>query len=168
MPLWGKLDQANNAPKFKINSRSPNTGIQLFGTGVVGIDDGEMTSKPGPAHAGWQRVRRGAGPVTTINISVGGSGYANTDTIRVSGGALNATATLTTNATGGITTLAITNNGAKFVNNSTTVVAVANSSGGVSAGAGATFTVTLGGRANRVQVETLISQSSMSANGSSL
>ena len=164
MSLWGNKDQANNAPKFKIKARSPNTGVQLYSTSIVGVHTGDMAVSPAQ-HPGWAQIKYGMGPLANVSILVGGSGYSNTDTIRVSGTAntTNATATLTTNATGGIVSLAITSNGAKFVNNSTTTLAVANSTGGSSAGFGATFTVVLGGRANRVFMETLVAQTSMYA-----
>lgn len=175
MPLWGSIDQANNAPKYKIKAKSPNTGIQLFGVSVVGIDDGEMqTGASKGAHAGWQQVRRGTGQVATISITAGGSGYANTDTIKVTGQANSsaqsspAIATVVTDANGAITTLAITDKGAKFCNNSTTSVSVLNANNVASNGAGATFSFVLGGRANRVQVETLVSLSSMTANNSTV
>jgi hypothetical protein len=168
MSLWGKIDQANNAPKYKILDNSPNTGIQLYGTTVVGLDDGEAAATGNLASPGWTRIQRGKGPVATITITAGGTGYSNTDTVKVSGGTTNAAATLTTNGTGGISTVTITNAGGGFVNNSTSTLAIANSTGGASAGSGATLTFTLGGRANRVQTETLVCLSSMTANGSTL
>jgi hypothetical protein len=169
MPLWGNKDQANNAPKYKILPNSTANGSVLFGTQVVGIDDGETTTRPGVAHAGWQRVERGTGPVSTIVVSAAGSGYNNTDVVRVSGGTVNALANVVTNGSGGITAVNIFQNGTGFVNNSTitTTVAVSNT-GAASAGTGATLTVTLGGRANRVFSETLITQSNMTANNSTI
>lgn len=175
MPLWGSKDQANNAPKFKIKAKSPNTGIQLFGVSVAGIDDGEMQTKANAgAHAGWQQIRRGFGQVSSITITAPGTGYANTDTIKVTGQSNSsaqstpATATVVTNGSGALTALTITNNGLKFCNNSTTTVSVLNANTVPSSGTGATFSFVLGGRANRVQVETLISLSSMTANNSTV
>lgn len=113
------------------------------------------------------------------NVTVTGttSGYSNTDVVTASNGTINATATVSTNATGGITnsSFTITNIGlfGNTLANSAVVVAIANSTGGNSAGTGATFaaglttssggtvTPTLGGRANRIMVDTLVAMASM-------
>jgi len=176
MSLWGSQDTSAKAPKYKILDFSPNTGVQLYGTKVVGIDVGEQQSNKKIAHAGWVRVRYGTGPVTGINITAGGTGYSNTDTIRLSSSAsyvntsaqVNCTATIVTNTTGGIASLTITNPGKGFVNTSTVVASLLNSGGGASAGSGATFTYVLSGRAGRVSTETLVAMGSMTSNGSSV
>jgi hypothetical protein len=169
MPLWGKIDQANNAPKYAINSTSPNTGIQLFGTQVVGLDDGEVAASPRANHTGWTRVQRGTGPVTSFTIGAAGTGYTNGHVAVVSGGTVNAVATVATNGSGGITSLTITESGSGFANVSSTTTAIRVSVGGAaSGGTGATVTPVLGGRAGRVQVETLVALSGMTANNSTL
>jgi hypothetical protein len=169
MSLWGKIDQANNAPKFKINATSPNTGIQLYGTQVVGLDDGEVAASSRANHTGWTKVIRGTGPVANITISAAGSGYTNGNVVRVTGGTANALATVTTNGSGGITSLTLTKGGAGFANvSSTTTTIRVSEAGAASAGTGATLVVTLGGRAGRVQNETLVALSGMTANGSTL
>ena len=105
------------------------------------------------------------------------TGYGNTDVITVSNGVSNATATVSTNATGGTLTFTITNPGlfGNTVANTTAVVAIANATGGATSGSGATFsanlvtstsgtvTLTLGGRANRVHHETLVAMGSLGA-----
>lgn len=161
MPLWTKDDSAGGAPKYKINSNSTANGSSLFGTQVVGLGDGEYNGKKN--HTGWTRVQRGTGPVSTITIGAAGTGYANTDTVKVSGGTTNAAATIVTNGAGAIQTVTITNNGAGFVNNSTATVTIT-----TSAGTGATLTPVLGGRANRVQTETLVALTGMTSNNSTL
>jgi hypothetical protein len=112
-------------------------------------------------HTGWNLRTQGTGPVTTITITAGGSGYSNTDKIIISPAsanvaAVNATATLTTNATGGVTNVVLTFGGTGFVNNAIAQFKVANSTGGNSAGTAATFTFTVGGRAGRVFYECLV------------
>lgn len=166
---WTKDDSAAGAPKYKINANSASTGTDLFGTQVVGLGDGEYNNKKN--HTGWTRVQRGTGPVATIAINAAGTGYANGNFVRVSGGTSNAFATITTNGAGAITALTLQEAGAGFVNNSTitTGVFTVGSTGGVAgAGTTATFTVTLGGRANRVQTETLVALTGMTANNSTL
>lgn len=163
MSLWGSKDQANNAPKYKILPNSPNTGIDLYGTKVVGLDDGETAASGNVAHSGWVRVERGTGPVSEITITTAGTGYSNTDTVKVSGGTVNATATIGTDGAGAITSVTITDGGAGFSNVSSSTLAIT-----TSAGTGAALAFTLGGRAGRVMTEVLVTQSNMTANGSTL
>lgn len=169
MALWGSKDQANNAPKYAIEAGSTATGVDLFGTKVVGLDDGEVASSPRANHTGWTRVQYGTGPVSDITIDTAGSGYSNGEVVRVSGGTVNAVATVTTNASGGITALDITESGSGFTNASSTTTTVrVTANGAASAGANAAFTVSLGGRAGRVQTETLVALSGMTSNNSTL
>ena len=112
-------------------------------------------------------------------------GYNNTDLIIASNGITNAVATLTTNATGGITATNVTNPGlfGNTAANGTVVFAVTNATGGTSSGnvistvfaanlvsssnTGAQIAVQLGGRAGRVQYETLAIVKAMGNNAPS-
>ena len=112
-------------------------------------------------------------------------GYNNTDLIVASNGVTNAVATLTTNATGGITATTVTNPGlfGNTVANSTVVFSVTNATGGATTGnvvstvfaanlvastnTGAQIAVTLGGRSGRVQYETLAIVKAMGNNAPS-
>jgi len=112
-------------------------------------------------------------------------GYNNTDLIIASNGVTNAVATLTTNATGGITATTVTNPGlfGNTVANSTVVFSVTNATGGATSGnvvstvfaanlvastnTGAQIAVTLGGRAGRIQYETLAVVKAMANNSPS-
>lgn len=168
---WTKDDAAAGAPKYKINANSASTGTDLFGTEVVGLDDGEVQASDRVAHTGWTRIQRGTGPVATIAINAAGTGYANGNFVRVSGGTVNAYATITTNGSGALTALTLNEVGSGFVNNSTLttgVFTVGSTGGSAGAGTGGTFTITLGGRANRVQTETLVALSGMTSNNSTL
>jgi hypothetical protein len=251
MSLWGKLDRANNAPKFTPLAGSNATGNVMFGNatpgafsgfsngvvGLFGVDQTEAGVKGRGVTPGWVIVKTGEGPVTavvasgglnvangetvtlsngsangvmtltsnatgniasvTINdggvfptnttvvvgfnrqrslrtITVAGTatGYSNTDTIRVSNGITNATATLVTNSTGGFVTANVTITNIGLFSNTTAnnqlVISVLANTGANSAGSGATFTAniapstsgsitisTLGGRAGRVQYENI-------------
>lgn len=115
------------------------------------------------------------------NIIVGGTplGYNNTDVIVASNGTINATATISTNATGGFVSgnVTITNPGlwGNTAANGSVVFTVRNANGGVSVGTGATFTANIGytgtgenvtvaaigGRAGRVTKECLVAMGSM-------
>jgi len=114
--------------------------------------------------------------VNLIVVSGTATGYNNTDIFTVSNGISNATASVSTNATGGTLTFTFTNRGlfSNTAANASAVVAVTNATGGATGGSGATFTAnlttsgntgavlsstfttrTLGGRANRVQYENI-------------
>lgn len=147
MPLWGKINQKNNAPKFKVvesqvaagpskgtNTLFNNTSVGVFKPGqILGVWGANAAQVSGAnagkiSHTGWHLVRQGTGPVKTVTATVGGTGFANlavgTITSTVAGG--NATFTATTNATGGITALTLISGGKGFPNTSATITAPAN------------------------------------------
>lgn len=170
MALWGKTDAAASAPKFTGLASNGAIANTLFGgvrTGVFGVDAAESqyaraTTKK-PVAQGWVLQEYGTGPVLTIAPNAGGSGYVNTQVVTLSNGTVNATATITTNATGGVTALTLTNGGSGFANTGHIRIQVANTTapsnstnGNTSAGSSLTLTLTLGGRAGRVNRETLV------------
>lgn len=65
MALWGNKDRANNAPKFEIcaDSQFANTGTNLYGTKVMGVDSTEqnVAANPKGGHAGWVKITTGTG-----------------------------------------------------------------------------------------------------------
>jgi hypothetical protein len=142
-------------------------------TGIFGVSASEISNNVNnnshemPAHAGWVFRRAGTGSVINVDYTGTATGYNNTDVITVAspqaGG--NATVNFTTNATGGALVFNIANAGAGFfVVNASSNVSIANSTGGATGGTGATFTATVGGRAGRVQTETLIAMGSLGTN----
>jgi hypothetical protein len=178
MSLFGSIDQANNSPKYGAQNLSIGSGptAQVANTtalyqnttsgafithqadGVFGVAEEHLANTGGEAkkvnHTGWNLRVAGTGGVSSVDISLGGDGYSNTDLVEVSGGTVNAAGTIVTNATGGITSVTITSQGEGFVSAGT--VTVTNSTAGASAGSNAAFTVNLGGRAGRVSYETLV------------
>lgn len=83
--------------------------------------------------------------VETITITSPGATYNNTDVLTISSstsGSLNCTASITTNSTGAITTVYISNTGYGMLAQPTATIA--NSTGGATSGSGATFTFTEG------------------------
>lgn len=193
MPLWGLTDASSNVVKTiassidagagataiaanntalygNVTARSFGSGPLNMAIGTFGVSAAELANTGGErkmvCHAGWNVRRAFVGPVASLAMSVGGTGYANTDLIKVSGGSSNAAGTLTTNSTGGILTVTLGFGGGGFVNVSSSTIAVTNATGGASAGSGATLTFTLGGRAGRVTYENIIAMGSMS-NGAS-
>jgi hypothetical protein len=90
-----------------------------------------------------------------------GSGYANSDYVLISGGTLNATANIVTNASGGITRLNITNTGYGFT--TTPSFAVKKSDGSASGGTSAAFTATIGAQLKAVMSNTVAAIANISS-----
>ncbi len=166
MPLFGKVDQANNAPINVVDDKN-HTGQNLYAnttattSTVFGADTtevGVMTKKI--AHAGWQLRRRGTGALVSLAIT-GGTGYANGDTWTIGGAVTgaNASGNLSTNATGGITSTVISTAGGTYYGTETVTITTSGGTTGV-------LTPTFGGRANRVHFETLVAMGSMTGDGS--
>lgn len=154
-----------------------STGFMTNAT-MVGNLGGKGWAKASDVVTAFNREQHVAN-VTVTGVTLG---FSNTDVVTCSNGSVNATATLSTNTLGGITNASFTVTVVglfpnTFANNQV-VVTVANSSGGASAGSGATFTVkvspstngnvaiTLGGRAGRIHYETLVASASLVGAGS--
>ncbi|MCK9369301.1 hypothetical protein M0R04_05120 [Candidatus Dojkabacteria bacterium] len=174
MSLWGNKDQANNAPKSTIigglgvNANGEalfgNTQVSAFVTGMAVGDFGVDAVEAGIAgegkkvqHAGWNLRKEGIGPVQSIRIANGGTNYNANGWITFTGGgsltAANASYTVNT-TTNTITTITLVNGG------SFTSTPYANVANGTTVNA-ASLVVTMGGRANRVQMETLVAMGSI-------
>lgn len=138
MPLWGRIDQANNRPKFD------------NGANVVGITAAELV--PGIEHAGWVKNTAGTGPINAVNVTAGGTGYTDNAVVTFTGGG-GSGAAATTRVTGGVITSIVISNPGSGYTSAPTVTAPT--------GTGATFSVVLGGRAGRVDYETLVAMGSM-------
>lgn len=136
--------------------------------GQFGVSTAEAANSSGEgskaAHTGWNIRRAFTGPIASVTIAAGGSGYKNTDTFIVTTGGLtgltaNASGTITTNATGGITSVTITSGGSGYVNatRANSAFVFANATGGSTiTGAAANLVAVAGGRAGRVQYETIV------------
>ena len=182
MSLWGNLDAANNAPKQTVTTGyggdTPqvtangqvyysNTAINAFiennAIGIFGVDTTEQTAATVaqgiPQHAGWVVRKVGTGPITTITANAGAVGvnsfiiFSGGDGIAGSGNTA-ANASVSVNTAGYITNITITN----FGNYANTPAATPNTGNAV-------FTVTVGGRAGRVQTETIVAMGSMTGDG---
>jgi hypothetical protein len=183
MALWGNLDASNNAPNFsgitgyKSSTSLANSQIDgIFGNttigqtrsgvvmGVFGVDSTEANSALSSGngrnvtHAGWVVRTVGTGPVTSISANAGAVGT--NSFVTFTGGSSGAAAGMTgntsanaivaVNTAGYITSVTLTSGGS-YAN---TPVATPTSGN-------AAFTLTMGGRANRVQQETLVAMGSM-------
>lgn len=158
------------------DNTTPGAFITNMATGIFGVSVTEMSNnvtnkaQDRPAHAGWVYRKAYTGPIVSLAVNAGGVSYNNTDVIVIAspqaGG--NGAGTLSTNSTGGITSVVLTTPGAGFLSvNATANVSIANSTGGASAGSNATIFATAGGRAGRVHTETLVAFGSLGANTTS-
>lgn len=181
MSLWGNLDgvTGNNKPKYAnttyklsnstINADKANTAKYYGATYGVSATEAGNTLADGKkvAHAGWVSQKIGTGPIKTITIVSGGAGYNAAGFLTISGGgdgtvnvaytianAQNSMQGYSTNARlNTISTLTVVSPGAGF-----NVAPTVEAAGGITP---AVFSVTLGGRAGRVQYETLVAMGSV-------
>ena len=171
MALWTNVDESAGAPKGSADGFAAtgveatgsdlisNTQISAFTTnqavGVFGVDTTEQTVSSSkvihPQHAGWVLVKQGTGPVVSISANTGAYG-ANGYVTFTGGGTSNtaANATISVNGNGSINSITI-NEGGKYLTTPTARPASGNAS----------FTVTMGGRANRAMTETIVAMGSV-------
>lgn len=175
MSLWGSIDQANNAPKSSIagglgiaaNGQAlfgnvstvivPNASIGDFGVSAVeaGVTTGDGKKV---AHAGWNMRKQGTGYVINVALASPGANYRTNGFIALysaNGSGANVAYTVNT-TTNTINSITVVSGGSGYL--TAPVANAANATGANSA----TFSVTMGGRANRVHYETLVAMGSMS------
>lgn len=113
MPLWGFTDQANNAPKHPILATGTANGEALYGNVTTGAF--VAGQKNGVFAVNSTEIKIDSDKVLRIGIANGGTGYVNSAALIFgTSPTTNASATLTTNSTGGITSLTISNNGVGY------------------------------------------------------
>ena len=183
MSLWSNSDANTSAPKssglYVNRGPSQNTSNLLYGntqisayfsgqqTGMFGIDSAEEANTSGEGrrvvHTGWNLRRMGMGPIVSITANTVPNGSLTTGGfLSLTGGAGPGNATgntvaniaYTNTATGNIATITVVLPG--LYANTPGVTAI---SGQTNIG----FTVTMGGRANRVHYETIVAMGSMTA-----
>ena len=182
MALWGNKDQSNNSPIFtplqvnlsttalNANTLFDNTTVGIFknnnvamkeAVGVFGLSTTEagntVSGGTKAAHAGWNMRTAFTGPLTGVTIAAAGRLYSNADTYSIAAGAggTNQTGNVVTNASGNIVSYSVTTAGANFQSATPTVTIT------TSTGLAGSITATAGGRAGRVQLETLVAMGSM-------
>jgi hypothetical protein len=184
MSLWKNIDHVsgNGKPLFAntCNLWSSSTthgatanGIGVYGS-VYGVSVTEAPRQKGVVHPGWVSQKVHTGGIARIDIVSGGTGInvasdlLFTDTSAVPGTGATATFAIanvrntaqafsTNSAWNVINSITITRGGTGYSNN-TTLTARAN----VANSTPATFAITLGGRAGRIQYETLVAMGSIS------
>jgi hypothetical protein len=178
MALWGNLDASNNAPIFAdtggYGATANTQDASIFGNvtigatrtdvamGMFGVDTTEKSVTTGDGangtHAGWVLRTAYTGPVTSITANAGAVGV--NSYVTFTGGSSGAGDGLTGNTSA---------NAIVSVNSTGHIVSVTLVSGGVYANTpvatpntgNAAFTLTMGGRANRVFQETLVAMGSI-------
>jgi hypothetical protein len=192
MSLWGNLEAANNAPKTgdtsgfggstpqvtsntqvyyantKLGSFITNAGIGVFGVSAAEQANSSLDTATGkPTHAGWVIRKVGMGPILTITANSGAVGANGTLVVRANSGFSNT-------GSNGLTSIVQANvyvivNSAGYVQNSQIQIVnpgfYANTPVLTPASGNAVFTITMGGRANRVETETIVAMGSMIGDG---
>lgn len=175
-PKWTVLSglgsSANGFTAYQnVQTSAFESGAQLGieGVNTVEIANTQLSNGAGfgkAAHTGWNLRKQGTGYVSSVSISSGGQGYnANAYIIFTGGGgisgsnanasytianSLNSSQTFSSNALQNtIVTVTLNSPGSNYTSAPTATA----QGGNISA---ATFTVTMGGRVDRVQFETLV------------
>ena len=180
MALWSNTDANTSAPKYvtnylnisqssaNINLAYANTTTGAFITGaavgVFGVDSTEQglasNQAEHAAHAGWVLRKAGMGGIATISAgATNKSNVGNAFVVFTGGGTGNtaANAQIFVNATTNVVTSIVLNSVGLYENTpSATITGNAN----------VTITLTMGGRANRNVMETLVAMGSMTGDGS--
>jgi hypothetical protein len=176
MSLWGSIDQADKAPKSAVagglgvsaNGQAlfGNTQISAFVTnlgigdfGVSAVEAGIAGNGKKVQHAGWNLRKVGVGPIINLQVVDSGNNYPSNGSVTFTGGGgTGASATYTVNTTSKIiTSVTLVNGGSGYI--TTPYANVANATTVNSA----SILVTMGGRANRTHMETLVAMGSMTA-----
>ena len=180
MILWSNTDANTSVHKFapsgvKLTNTQANSNL-LYGNtstgvfiansavGVFGVDPTEQTSANNTAnhagHAGWVLRRTGMGGIATISAGATNKSNVGNAYITFTGGGTgntSANAQLFVNATSNVVTTIVLNNAGMYETTPSATVA---------GNANVTITLTMGGRANRNTVETLVAMGSMTGDGS--
>ena len=180
MSLYSNTDANTSAPKYAVaggygvsangftlyGNTTPSAFIANNALGIFGVDSTESSVTTGESpyiqHAGWNLRKAGSGPVIKIEIANPGANYASDGFIVFTGGGgSGANASYTVNTTSKIiTSVTLNSGGSDYI---TTPTATAANGTSVNS---ASFVVTMGGRSNRIQYETLVAMGSMTGDGS--
>lgn len=158
MSEWGNKDFANNEPKFLQTNIPGNTNIKM-------VTDSRLANATfgggkGVAHTGWVNISEGTGFVQQITVSGGTASdtFANGFLTITGGGTGNTSANARLLVIGGNNASIILNSKGSGYTSTPTIAAPAGANN-----ANLVFSITMGGRANRVQAETLVALSEETA-----
>lgn len=152
MSQWGNKDYANNVPKYLNTNHPGNTNVYLVNSSRLANASFGNSVNHAVAHQGWVKINQGTGPVTSIAVSNVASRVYSNGFLSISGANTTpANASLFVLGSNNIS-IVINNPGAGYSSAPTVTATGANNSTLV-------FTTTVGGRAGRVQAETLVALS---------
>lgn len=152
MSQWGNKDYANNAPKFLNTNHPGNTNVYLVSASRLANATFGNSVNHAVAHQGWVKIKQGTGPVVSIAVSnVSSRVYSNSYLSFSGANTTQANASLVVYGTNTVSVV-INNGGAGYLTAPTIAGIGANNTTLV-------FTATMGGRANRVQAETIVALS---------
>jgi hypothetical protein len=186
--LWNNFDGGNAAPiwaatalklaptRTNANVIFANANVTLFASesiGVYGVSAAEMANTTGEgkkvAHQGWVQRTGFMGPIVSISANTNAygtnsfitfsGGQTSSNTINPAGqgtGNTSANATVSVAANGRIQSITLNSGGLYLTTPNATPVS-----------GNAAFTVTMGGRANRFQYETLVALAQMTSDATS-
>lgn len=149
MSQWGNIDYANNAPKFLDTNHPGNTDVYLVSSSRLA--NATFGSGKAVAHQGWVKIKQGTGPITSISVDGGPRTYTNTYLTIAGANTTPANASLLVLGTNTVSVV-LRSGGTGFASAPTITANGANNST-------LTFTATMGGRAGRVQAETIVALS---------
>ena len=178
----GQVYFANTA----IGDYIDKAAIGIFGVSAAEQSSAEANVSTGdgsgiPAHAGWVLRKVGTGPITSITSNAFGhlvNSYINFSTGggKSGTGQIHANARVYVNSTGAVVNVTIGNTAGNYANTPTIANIYSSlhfvqntaplTNKVVQGRANAVFTITVGGRAGRVQTETLVAMGSMVGDGS--
>lgn len=170
MSLWSNSDADTSAPKFAVAgglgvsangyTLHANTRIGEFvddvAVGVFGVDTTEqgVAANPKGGHAGWVLVNQGTGPIVTLTANANSYSPDGNLFLTFTGGGTGASAAnaqIVTDGSKKILSITLNNGGSYLSSPSITQPTNSNVS----------IAVTMGGRAGRKHVETIVAMGSM-------
>jgi hypothetical protein len=172
--LWGNKDYAtgNNKPLYAnttnttSNSVINGTSANLFYGIVAGVSATEETTSASlpqhPTHAGWVSLKVGTGPISGVTLTNGGNvnaaGFIIVTDGSVTGTGTGANISYTVNTTTNtVNSVTLVSGGSGYTNVSALTYVVSSAANTTQP----TLSFTLGGRAGRIQTETLVAMGSI-------
>lgn len=153
MSQWGNKDYANNVPKYLDSNHPGNTNVYLVNASRIA--NAASVAGKSVSHQGWVKVKQGTGYIQTITVSGVNTSltYANAYLNFAGSNTSPANGQVVVSGTNNVT-IVINTGGAGFAS-TPTVTSLGNNANN----ANLVFNVVMGGRAGRIQTETLVALS---------
>ena len=154
MSQWGNKDFANNTPKFLDTNHPGNTNVYMVSSGRLANASFGSANNHAVAHQGWFKVQQGTGYVKSIAVANANVALTYANNFLTIAGANTTQANASLLVLDNTVSVVLNSGGAGYTITPTVTSSVANANNNL-----LTFSVTMGGRANRVQAETLVAVS---------